>query len=235
MKKRAKIITTIASLCLAIALMAFGVYAANNVTLTVNSKVDFVVEDVFVVVTGKAYLSTGATENADLVPVSGNVLANSFEAQSYQGTIGENATVFGTLKTYANSTWTDNASWDFGTIRFTSGKNVVTYVITIANSDTVNPVYVDVSLPTNGETTEAWAAAHITPAAKYSVPNVGEGANAPKSDVAIAAAITDQIVQAGKTMTITVSYTLNDFSTAISTALDSLESLTINIAHTAAA
>ena len=42
MKKRVKLLTTIASLCLAVALMAFGVYAANAaVTFKTNSTVSF--------------------------------------------------------------------------------------------------------------------------------------------------------------------------------------------------
>ena len=41
MKKRFKLITTIASLCLAVALMAFGVYAATNASFTVTSTINF--------------------------------------------------------------------------------------------------------------------------------------------------------------------------------------------------
>lgn len=41
MKKRVKLLTTIASLCLAVALMAFGVYAATTASITVNSTVSF--------------------------------------------------------------------------------------------------------------------------------------------------------------------------------------------------
>ena len=41
MKKKAKLFTTIASLCMAVALMAFGVYAATNQTLNVTSSVAF--------------------------------------------------------------------------------------------------------------------------------------------------------------------------------------------------
>ena len=41
MKKRVKLLTTIASLCLAVALMAFGVYAASSSELTVASTVTF--------------------------------------------------------------------------------------------------------------------------------------------------------------------------------------------------
>lgn len=41
MKKRVKLFTTIASLCLAVALMAFGVYAATTVTVSVTNQVSF--------------------------------------------------------------------------------------------------------------------------------------------------------------------------------------------------
>lgn len=41
MKKKVKLFTTIASLCLAVALMAFGVYAAQNVTVDITGSVTF--------------------------------------------------------------------------------------------------------------------------------------------------------------------------------------------------
>lgn len=46
MKKGLKIATTVASLCLAVALMAFGVYAATSSTLSINSTVTFTSQDV---------------------------------------------------------------------------------------------------------------------------------------------------------------------------------------------
>ncbi|MBO7527112.1 MAG: hypothetical protein J6T74_04345 [Clostridia bacterium] len=49
MKKRYKLITTIASLCLALAMVVFGVYAATSVQITTGmSGVYFVSDDVFV-------------------------------------------------------------------------------------------------------------------------------------------------------------------------------------------
>ena len=59
MKKRFKLITTVASLCLAVALMAFGVYAASNSTLTVASKVSFEAQ---VAVTWSVKVSGGTLE-----------------------------------------------------------------------------------------------------------------------------------------------------------------------------
>lgn len=46
MKKGFRIATTVASLCLAVALLAFGVYAATSSTLTINSTVSFTSQDV---------------------------------------------------------------------------------------------------------------------------------------------------------------------------------------------
>lgn len=41
MKKKFKLFATVASLCLAIALMGFGVYAATSVTVTISSSVSY--------------------------------------------------------------------------------------------------------------------------------------------------------------------------------------------------
>ena len=59
MKKKAKLFTTIASLCMAVALMAFGVYAATNQTLNVTSSVSFESATVLVDIKGTV---TGAVE-----------------------------------------------------------------------------------------------------------------------------------------------------------------------------
>jgi len=45
MKKRVKLLTTIASLCLAVALMAFGVYAATTASFAVTTSVTFSIGD----------------------------------------------------------------------------------------------------------------------------------------------------------------------------------------------
>ena len=44
MKKRFKLFSTIASLCLAIALMAFGVYVATTASFSITNKVSFTAE-----------------------------------------------------------------------------------------------------------------------------------------------------------------------------------------------
>lgn len=46
MKKKIKLFTTIASLCLAVALMAFGVYAATSVTMTISGTLSFTATEI---------------------------------------------------------------------------------------------------------------------------------------------------------------------------------------------
>lgn len=64
MKRKFKLITSVASLCLAIALMAFGVYAAANPTVTVTGSVTFsathVYADVYADVADAAVAKDGA-------------------------------------------------------------------------------------------------------------------------------------------------------------------------------
>lgn len=64
MKRKFKLITSVASLCLAIALMAFGVYAASAPKLTVSGTVSFNAENVYATVTiqkGKGTTLDGIT------------------------------------------------------------------------------------------------------------------------------------------------------------------------------
>ena len=67
MKKKVKLFSTIASLCLAVALMAFGVWAATSSAFKVTSKVSFTATDVYVQFTADNY--KGATVEDALASV----------------------------------------------------------------------------------------------------------------------------------------------------------------------
>lgn len=60
MKRKFKLITSVASLCIAIALMAFGVYAASNPTVTVTGSVTFNADNVYATVNAVGAKATGA-------------------------------------------------------------------------------------------------------------------------------------------------------------------------------
>ena len=66
MKRKFKLFATVASLCLSVALMAFGVYAASTVTYTVSGSVSYTMDDVLVTVTTKtAYVTDDHAGHAD--------------------------------------------------------------------------------------------------------------------------------------------------------------------------
>lgn len=119
MKKNFKLFSTIASLCLAVALMAFGVWAATSVSLGVTSKVKFTVSDVFVDITGKATLG------------GEDVASAAFTATSYTDKVA-NAEL-------------NNKTWEIGTIAFTSEKDVIVYTLEISNAAKSGQVQVTVA------------------------------------------------------------------------------------------
>ena len=118
MKKNFKLFSTIASLCLAVALMAFGVWAANSTTLTINSKVSLTVSDVFVDVTGSVSL-VNEKQGTD------------FTAKSY--------TLEGTNYTPATLT---PAIWSVADVAMNTAQDNVTYTLTIVNVSKENDVSV---------------------------------------------------------------------------------------------
>ena len=62
MNKRIKLFTSLASLCLSLAVLCFGVYAAISVTYKVGGTVSYTLQDVFVEVQTKVYRSTLTTQ-----------------------------------------------------------------------------------------------------------------------------------------------------------------------------
>lgn len=126
MKKRAKIITTVASLCLAVALMAFGVYAATQVTLSITSEVSFTVTDVFVTIDGQAYLSDVPQEDP------------AFQYVSYNEVSG--------VKTAKSSGQANQAeTWEFADIAFKANQTEVKYVIRVTNDHGTDSVTVSLA------------------------------------------------------------------------------------------
>ena len=81
MKKNFKLFSTIASLCLAVALMAFGVWAATTASFGITSKVTFAATDVYVQFTADNY--KGATVEAALASQSlGQKTFNSYTGEN---------------------------------------------------------------------------------------------------------------------------------------------------------
>ena len=120
MKRGLKIATTVASLCLAIGLLAFGVYAATSSTLSINSTVSFTSQDVQVLWTWE---------------VSGGSLNTATEGDyqtTAEGAVDNKDVSLGTINFVTNAGET--------------GKTI-TYVITCTNTGAKS---VDITAPTAG-------------------------------------------------------------------------------------
>ena len=118
MKKRVKLLTTIASLCLAVALMAFGVYAATSSQLKVGSTVSFTTTNVAVKYTVE-------------VTHSANVTVDETTAEKDEYTTKYSQTI-----SYGVEADDANADWNVGTYTFgndATADDYVTYTITIEN------------------------------------------------------------------------------------------------------
>ncbi|MBQ3494114.1 MAG: hypothetical protein IJA69_01725 [Clostridia bacterium] len=120
MKKRVKLFATIASLCLAISLMAFGVYAAATVTYNINGTVSYSFADTLVKVT-----RTISTVDLDVPPLSTTDLSTltyaNEQSAGFQTYDDNNAWVDPTVPTgFVSGEWATNAmteaiSFDFNT------------------------------------------------------------------------------------------------------------------------
>ena len=139
MKKRVKLFTTIASLCLAVALMAFGVYAATQATFGITSNVSFTALNVTIRFDAKVefdtqyvnYIDTNATKDEEVYTPGTN--ANDWTS----GVITPDAE-------------TAQYNWNLGNYAFkeNAANKTVVYTFKITNKGT-NPVKITVTTPVN--------------------------------------------------------------------------------------
>ena len=120
MKKKTKLIATIASLCVALTLMVFGVYAASTITLNVTSNVTFNAQSVYVGYKAKVERSTTsaftAGENTTTLVAEQTDWVN-----NYTGALGS--------QTSEDSL----TAWTPTGIAFEEGKQFIKYTITFKN------------------------------------------------------------------------------------------------------
>ena len=185
MKKRVKLLTTIASLCLAVALMAFGVYAATTHTVAITSKVSFEVTDVYATITGNVTLGAagqaGVTQGTD------------YSAKTYTGT---NPMV--PLTTEALAAWTVDD------IAFTTANDQIVYTLTVVNNSADDSdAYVNLSAVLADVTGTTKAATYTTNNETGAVTGADYTAG------------TDVKLESGKQVVFTLTRTLTDKTVAI--------------------
>lgn len=74
--KKFKLTMSVATMCLAIAVLCFGVFSATNVTYTIGGTISYEVEDVFVNITTKVYTSNAQVDNVDNLKTYANMFVN---------------------------------------------------------------------------------------------------------------------------------------------------------------
>lgn len=124
MKRKFKIVGTVVSLGLCLAMLVIGVYAATSVSFDISASIRFVVTDVFADIEGKVYLDAVASKGTTQV-------GSTWTSTSYSGN-----------SPLAQLT---NKTWDIGTTTFTSEKDCIVYTLKITNSANSGSVNVSVS------------------------------------------------------------------------------------------
>ena len=146
MKKRAKIIAIVSTLCLCLSLFVIGVLAVSTASLSVTSSLSFKSNGAYVMVDGE--LRQGATgESATLQ--SGAPETYTYKGYSYNcigGTGADKDKPDGTasLENFVDASGAPNATWPIGEINFTSGLPVAVYHFTFTNYSAMM-VFVSVS------------------------------------------------------------------------------------------
>lgn len=124
MKRKFKIVGTVVSLGLCLAMLVIGVYAATSVSFDISASISFVVTDVFADIEGKVYLDAVASKGTTQV-------GSTWTSTSYSG-----------KSPLAQLT---NKTWNIGTTTFTSEKDCIVYTLKITNSANSGSVNVSVS------------------------------------------------------------------------------------------
>ena len=132
MKRKFKLFATVASLCLCLALMAFGVYAASSVTYTASGSVKYVVTDVFADFKLEVFAaknSVGHTRSADSTISETNGETNYVEFNT-ETTTEKNGQSYSDQKSYEGTSPTDP-----GASSLTTGLTNTISVLDFAKSD----------------------------------------------------------------------------------------------------
>ena len=135
MKKRAKIIAIVSTLCLCLSLFVVGVLSVSTTSLSVTSSLSFKSNGAYVMVDGE--LRQGATKESATLQ-SGAPTTYKYKGYSYNcigGTGADKDKPNGTasLEDFVDASGEPNAPWAIGEINFTSELPVAVYHFTFTN------------------------------------------------------------------------------------------------------
>ena len=161
MKKRAKIIAIVSTLCLCLSLFVVGVLSVSTTSLSVTSSLSFKSNGAYVMVDGE--LRQGATKESATLQI-GAPATYKYKGYSYNcigGTGADKDKPDGTasLENFVDASGEPNAPWAIGEINFTSKLPVAVYHFTFTN---YSANMVSVSVTSNIDTLKAELAGKVS-------------------------------------------------------------------------
>lgn len=171
MKKKFKLFASLASLCVAVALLVFGVYAASKVTYTLNNTVTYKFENAFVKVTRVVEKAKAASVAAPITSDAAKELTDSdFEASGIANlefqTYNANATAWADPSA-TGLTWDGTKNDASETVNFDLNASYVYRVTITITTPATNGVGLTVAIPASTQTNvyrETGANAYVTEA-----------------------------------------------------------------------
>ena len=161
MKKRAKIIAIVSTLCLCLSLFVVGVLAVSTASLSVTSSLSFKSNGAYVMVDGQ--LKQGATkESATLqseAPATYTYKGYSYNCIGGTGADKDKPDGTASLEDFVDASGEPNAPWAIGEINFTSELPVAVYHFTFTN---YSANMVSVSVTSNIDTLKAELAGKVS-------------------------------------------------------------------------
>ena len=162
MRKKVKLFMTIASMCLAVAVLCFGVLSATQVSYTIGGSISYEVDDVFVKINTKIYSTpnqkTESEMNTDIITLSSKTFTQIEAITDY--TLTQTMVEYTSNGAESSNTHTAKDSSNNGA-KIDYKENAYTYyiVINVENLSPSKSVYAylseDISLNSNANTTVA--------------------------------------------------------------------------------
>ena len=137
--KKVKLFATIASLCLAVAVLCFGVFSATNITYTIGGTISYEVKDAFVKVNTKVYKGTNSYNRGELELVSEDFASGT--------------------KTLASENFTQDTSYEISEYDSTSASTFAKNDMNFEFSSTTKSYVVEMDIKNLSSSVSVWAIA----------------------------------------------------------------------------
>ena len=114
--KKMKLLMSLSMLCLSIAMLCFGVFAASSVTYTISGTISYQVSEVFCKITCDVYRTSKETASAALKTAADNIASTGTVSSYTKATSGTTCQTSGSETTNPYTANSGNLAIQFGTV-----------------------------------------------------------------------------------------------------------------------